>query len=96
MIGLADLSILQVVILGAILLAGGTVHGLLGFGFPLLATPLMAMVVDVRTAMLILLIPTLTINIASIIQGGSWKFAIERYWPWPCAWPRAVSAAPAC
>jgi hypothetical protein len=78
MTGLADLATLQVVILGLILLAGGTVHGLLGFGFPLLATPLMAMLVDVRTAMLILLIPTLAINIASIVQGGHWKPVRDR------------------
>jgi uncharacterized membrane protein YfcA len=81
MTGFEDLATLQVVILGVILFAGGIVHGLLGFGFPLLATPLMAMLVDVRTAMLILLIPTLAINIASIVQGGKWRFAIERYWP---------------
>ena len=57
------------------------VHGLLGIGFPLLSTPLMVLMVDVRTAMLLLLIPTMAINIASMIRGGRWGESIGRYWP---------------
>ncbi len=79
--GFTDLTAVQIVILGAILILGGGLHGLLGFGFPLLATPLMAMLVDVRSAILILLIPTMSINIASIVEGGRWRFSIGRYWP---------------
>ena len=78
---LEDLSTLDIVLLGAILVLGGGVHGLLGFGFPLLATPLMAMVVDVRSAILILLIPTMSINIASIFEGGRGRLAVGRFWP---------------
>ncbi len=81
MISFEDLSVLQVILLGLILAVGGGVHGLLGFGFPLLATPLMAMLVDVRSAMLILLIPTLAINVASIAGGGRWQTSIARFWP---------------
>ena len=80
---LEDLAIIELVLLGAILVLGSGVHGLLGFGFPLLATPLMAMLVDVRTAMLILLLPTMGINIASIVHGGAWKHSIGRFWPLP-------------
>jgi uncharacterized membrane protein YfcA len=57
------------------------VHGLLGIGFPLLSTPLILLMVDVRTAMLLLLIPTMVINIASMIRGGDWGQSIGRYWP---------------
>ena len=81
MSGLTSLSLLEIIILGAILLLGGGVHGLLGFGFPLLATPLMAMLVDVRTAMLILLIPTMGINIASIAGGDRGRLAVGGFWP---------------
>ena len=81
MIAFNDLSIIETLILGVILVFGGAAHGLLGFGFPLLATPLMAMLLDVRTAMLLLLIPTMSINVASIAQGGRWRFSIGRYWP---------------
>ncbi len=64
-----------------ILLFAGLVHGTLGLGFPMLATPLLAIFTDVRSAMLILLIPTLSINIASTIKGGHWRGGIGRYWP---------------
>ena len=78
---LENLTIIELVLIGVILGLGGGVHGLLGFGFPLLATPLMAMLVDVRTAMLILLIPTIGINIASILAGSRGKLSIGRFWP---------------
>ncbi|MDJ0801413.1 MAG: sulfite exporter TauE/SafE family protein [Desulfobacterales bacterium] len=81
MSGVDELSLFKIVILGAILLLSGGVQGLLGFGFPLLATPLMAMLLDVRTAMLLLLIPTMGINIASIAQGGRGWLSIGRFWP---------------
>ena len=56
-------------------------HGSLGVGFPMLATPLLAMVTDVRCAMLIILLPTLVINLANIAHGGRWRESIGRYWP---------------
>lgn len=57
------------------------VHGTIGIGFPLVATPLLAMFTDVRTAMLILVIPTVLMNMANILKGGGWNSSIARYWP---------------
>lgn len=57
------------------------VHGTVGIGFPLIATPLLAMVTDVRTAILALVIPTIVLNIANIVKGGSWKRSILIFWP---------------
>ena len=57
------------------------VHGAVGIGFPLIATPLLAMVLDVKTAVLILVLPTVAINAANIIKGGNWSDSIGRYWP---------------
>ena len=57
------------------------VHGSLGLGFPMLATPLLAMVSDVRCAMLALLVPTVLINLINIADGGNWRHSIGRYWP---------------
>ena len=39
------------------------VQATIGFGFPMIATPLLAMVTDVKTAVLYVVIPTLVINI---------------------------------
>lgn len=57
------------------------VHGMLGIGFPLVATPLLAMITDVKTAILILVLPTVVLNIASILWGGQWRRSIGVYWP---------------
>ena len=64
-----------------IITASSFVHGLLGIGFPLLSTPLVALVADVRTAIFLLLIPTVAINVASILRGGRWRDSLGRYWP---------------
>ena len=44
----------------------GLVHGTLGLGFPMVATPMLAVFFDVRVAILITLLPTVAVNIASI------------------------------
>jgi len=74
---LSDHLLLILLIIGC----ASFVHGLLGIGFPLLSTPLIVLMVDVRTAMLLLLIPTMAINVASMIRGGRWGESIGRYWP---------------
>ncbi len=45
------------------------------------ATPLLAMFMDVQSAILITLFPTIGVNIISIIRGGNWGQSIGRYWP---------------
>ena len=59
------------------------VHGAFGFGFPLLATPLLAFGFDLRTAVLLTLIPTVSINLVSILSERRWREALRDYWPIP-------------
>jgi len=56
-------------------------HGLLGLGFPMLATPLLALTSDVREAVVLLLLPTLSINLTNVIRGGHWQQSIGKFWP---------------
>ncbi|WDP91740.1 MAG: sulfite exporter TauE/SafE family protein [Desulfobacter sp.] len=65
----------------AITAFAAVVHGVVGIGFPLVATPLLAMAADVKTAVLILVLPTVFINAANVIRGGGWGRSIGRYWP---------------
>jgi uncharacterized membrane protein YfcA len=65
----------------AIFLFAGLAHGILGLGFPMLATPLLAIMIDVRSAILLTLLPTITVNLISILRGGRWSESIGRYWP---------------
>ncbi len=66
---------------GAIFLWAGFMHGMLGLGFSMLATPLLTILVDIRTAVLLTLLPTITVNLISILRGGGWGESIGRYWP---------------
>lgn len=61
-------------------LVSAFVHGAFGFGFPLLATPLLVLGFDLRTAILLTLVPTVSINLASILSERHWRSALKRYW----------------
>lgn len=77
---LAELEIVLAVALLAVL-AGGLVHGTLGVGFPLVATPIIALATDLLSAILLTLIPTLAVNLYTIARGGRWRDSVARYWP---------------
>lgn len=66
---------------GVIFLIAGLAHGILGLGFPMLATPLLAIMFDMRTAILLTLLPTITVNLISILRGGRWSESIGQHWP---------------
>ena len=71
----------KLAVVGAVVLFAGLVHGTLGLGFPLVSTPLIALVLDVRAAILLTLLPTAAVNIASIVHGGQWRGTLRTYWP---------------
>lgn len=61
------------------------VHGSIGFGFPMIATPLLALFVDIQSAIILTLIPTLLMNIVSIASEADFKLsafyeAIKRHY----------------
>ncbi|SPJ15640.1 conserved membrane hypothetical protein [Burkholderiales bacterium] len=56
------------------------VHGAIGFGFPLISTPLVALITDVRTAVLTTLIPNLVLNVISVVRGANWVATLQQYW----------------
>lgn len=64
-----------------ILLTSAFVHGSVGFGFPMIATPLLAMFTDLQTAIIYTLIPTLLVNILSIRSEGDFLKAVKRFYP---------------
>jgi uncharacterized protein len=67
----------------AALLFAAFVHGALGFGFPLVATPLLALMMDLRAAILLTLVPTICINLVSIAGERHWREALRQFWPIP-------------
>ncbi len=75
------LPLALVLVACAIVFLAGLVHGTLGFGFPMVATPLLALVTDVRSAILLTLLPTIAVNIPSILHGGRWRESLGAHWP---------------
>jgi uncharacterized membrane protein YfcA len=73
-----------------VLLAAGITQGALGFGFPAISTPVLVVLTDVKTAIILNLLPNFTVNAISVIQGGNWGASIGRYWP-VAAWVLAGS-----
>ena len=74
-------SPLVVAALFAIITAAGFAHGALGFGFPLISTPLVALLVDIKAAVLVTVLPNIVVNTMSILRGGNWRDSIGKYWP---------------
>jgi len=61
----------------------GLVHGALGLGFPILATPLIALVTDMRTAIILILLPCVAAVIASLVKGQGLRAVLAEFWPMP-------------
>lgn len=57
------------------------IHGGVGFGFPMIATPLIALFTDLQTAIIYTLIPTLLVNIMSIRSEGNFFETIKKFYP---------------
>ena len=74
-------------VLIAIIIVGfaAFIHGALGIGFPMVSTPLLALVTDVQTAILMTLLPNIAINLISINHGGNWQAVLKIYWLLPAA-----------
>ena len=76
-----ELSIEFLIVFSIIIFFSSLVHGSIGFGFPMIATPLLAMVTDMKTAILYIAIPTLLINLISIYSEGNFLQAVKKFYP---------------
>lgn len=58
------------VLVGAALLLAAFVKGATGLGFPLIATPMVALLLDIRTAVTVLILPNLFMDSAQVMRDG--------------------------
>ncbi|ROS05496.1 hypothetical protein EDC56_1026 [Sinobacterium caligoides] len=71
---------IELLIIGLLLiLIAGSVHGALGFGFPMLSTPVLALAYDLKTAVVLTIIPSLVVIIASLLNCRDLIATIRRY-----------------
>lgn len=76
-----SLTVMLWVVMAVVL--AGFIQGALGFGFPFVATPLMAMVVDMRTAVITILLPTLATTVVTLAASGPLGTVLARFWIMP-------------
>ncbi len=75
------LSTATFVVLLMALFVAGTTKGLLGIGMPIVAVPLLNLIVDLRTAVILLAIPLIITNIPQAIAGDRIPIVLRRLWP---------------
>ena len=63
------------------LLLGGMLKGSLGVGMPLVAVPLLALVLPIPAAVALLPIPIVVANVWQAFQGGHLRASVRRFWP---------------
>lgn len=66
--------------IGAVIVVAALAHGVVGFGFPMISTPVVAMMVDMKTAILVTVLPNILVNLTSILRGGNWRASIGQHW----------------
>src|SRR5918998_2619999 len=66
-----------------VMLLSGVVQGALGLGFPTIATPLIALVADIRTAVVMVLLPCIVTVLVSTVRSGFLRQALAEFWMMP-------------
>lgn len=62
------------------LLAGSTVKGVAGIGLPLVAVPLLTVLVNLKTAVTMTTVPIIGSNFIQSLQGGHFSKLVKRFW----------------
>jgi uncharacterized protein len=78
---IAELGPAALVFVAAVCLLSGFGHGALGFGFPIVATPLIALVIDIKSAIALLAPITLVLTVISALRGGGLAALARRFLP---------------
>ena len=81
--GFDDLPVWTLAFIAGVMLLSGFVHGVIGFGFPIVATPLLTLVLDFKAAILISVVPTLVLTVLNAFRGGRLRESIGRFWYLP-------------
>lgn len=77
----ADFGFVLLAITALIFLFAALIHGSIGLGFPIVATPLLALFTNMQTAIVLTLMPTILANLVSISREGNVATAFRRYFP---------------
>src|SRR3989442_3760054 len=67
------------VLAAAAVMAAAFVKGSIGFGFPVLGTPLLSLVLDVKSAVVILIVPNIVMDGLQFIRNGAPVAVVRRF-----------------
>jgi uncharacterized membrane protein YfcA len=80
-INLHELSLVAFVAISATLFVAGSTKGLIGVGMPIVAVPLLTLVVDLRVVVSLLSIPLIITNIPQALRGDCLSVVLRRLAP---------------
>src|SRR5688500_2861460 len=81
--GFETFTLVLIAWIAVVMLLSGVVQGALGLGFPTLATPLIALATDIRTAVIVVLLPCLATVVTSAVRSGYFRQALTAFWMIP-------------
>lgn len=73
-------SAAEILLIVAVIGGASFVHGIIGFGFPIMAMPVLAAAFDTRTAVLVTIVPIIALIAISSVRGGSLRRSVGRFW----------------
>jgi uncharacterized membrane protein YfcA len=81
----AELGVAFIAFLACACLVAGFAHGALGFGFPIVATPIVALAIDIKSAIALLAPITLVLTVISALRGVGLASIVRVFWFLPLA-----------
>jgi hypothetical protein len=65
---------------GLAVMLAAFVKGAIGFGFPTLGTPLLSLVTDVKSAVVLLILPNIAMDGIQFLRRGAARAVVKRFW----------------
>jgi len=81
----AELGVALLAFLAAVCVLSGFAHGALGFGFPIVATPLVALAIGIKSAIALLAPITLVLTLICALRGVALVSIVREFWFLPLA-----------
>jgi uncharacterized membrane protein YfcA len=81
--GFESLTFATLVWILFVMVIAGAMQGALGLGFPTVATPLITLVADIRTAIILVLLPCLATVALNLFRGGALRPVLAQFWMMP-------------
>ena len=81
----AELGVAVIAFVAVACMLSSFAHGALGFGFPIVATPIVALAIDLKSAIALLAPITLVLTVISALRGVALSSIVREFWFLPLA-----------